>query len=110
VFKTTPTRQLAAWLFIRWFSGVNQTRRWAEATSTLPLRNSAALAIGKEPDLDPNIKIALSLLPFGQGEPAVAGWDPAREVLAETMRAIAAGQAPPDALRQAEAKIDPLLK
>jgi ABC-type glycerol-3-phosphate transport system substrate-binding protein len=110
VFKTTPTRQLAAWLFIRWFSGVNQTRRWAEATFTLPLRNSAAQAIGKEPDLDPNIKIALSLLPFGQSEPAVAGWDPAREVLAETMYAIAAGQAPPDALEQAEAKIDPLLK
>jgi len=110
VFKTTPTRQLAAWLFIRWFSGVNQTRRWAEVTSTLPLRNSAAQAIGKEPDLDPNIKIALSLLPSGQSEPAVAGWDPAREVLVETMRVIAAGQAPPDALGQAEAKIDPLLK
>ena len=110
VFKTTPTRQLAAWLFIRWFSGVNQTRRWAEATSTLPLRNLAALAIGKEPDLDPNIKVALSLLPSGQSEPAVAGWDPAREVLAEMMRVIAAGQAPPDALGQAEAKIDPLLK
>jgi hypothetical protein len=40
----------------------------------------------------------------------VAGWDPAREVLAETMRTIAAGQAPPDALGQAEAKIAPLLK
>jgi hypothetical protein len=89
---------------------VNQTRRWAEATSTLPLRNSAAQAIGQEPDLDPNIKIALSLLPFGQSEPAVAGWDPAREVLAETMRAIAAGQALPDALGLAEAKIEPLLK
>ena len=110
VFKTTPRQQLAAWLFIRWFSGVNQTRRWAEATSTLPLRNSAAQAIGQEPDLDPNIKAALRLLPFGQSEPAVAGWDPAREVLAETMRAIAAGQAPPDALGLAEAKIDLLLK
>ena len=110
VFKTTPTRQLAAWLFIRWFSGVNQTRRWAEATSTLPLRNSAAQAISKESDLDPNIKVALGLLPFGQSEPALAAWDPAREVLVETMRAIAAGQQPPDALGQAQAKIDPLLK
>jgi multiple sugar transport system substrate-binding protein len=109
VFKTTPRRQLAAWLFIRWFSGVNQTRRWAETTFTLPLRNSAAQAISQELDLDPNIKIALSLLPFGQSEPAVAAWEPAREVLVETMHAIAAGQQPPEALGQAEAKINPLL-
>jgi ABC-type glycerol-3-phosphate transport system substrate-binding protein len=90
VFKTTSRRQLAAWLFVRWFSGVNQTRRWAEATTTLPL--------------------ALSLLPFGQSEPAVAGWEPAREVLADTMRAVAGGLAPAAALEQAEAKVNPLLK
>jgi multiple sugar transport system substrate-binding protein len=109
VFKTTPRRQLAAWLFIRWFSGVNQTRRWAETTFTLPLRDSAAQAISQEPDLDPNIKVALSLLPFGQSEPAVTAWEPAREVLAETMHAIAAGQQAPEALEQAEAKVNPLL-
>jgi multiple sugar transport system substrate-binding protein len=109
IFKTTPRRQLAAWLFVRWFSGVNQTRRWAEATTTLPLRASAAQAMNKK-DADPNILTALSLLPFGQSEPAVAGWEPAREVLAETMRAVAGGQAPPAALEQAEAKVNALLK
>jgi multiple sugar transport system substrate-binding protein len=109
VFKTTPRRQLAAWLFIRWFSDVNQTRRWAEATTTLPLRKSAAQAMIKK-DMDPNIKIVLGLLPFGQSEPAVPGWDPAREVLAETMRAVAGGQAPPAALEQAEAQVNQLLR
>jgi multiple sugar transport system substrate-binding protein/sn-glycerol 3-phosphate transport system substrate-binding protein len=109
VLKTTPRRQMAAWLFIRWMGGVNQTRRWAEATTTLPLRNSAAQAMLKK-DIDPNIKLALDLLPFGQSEPAVPGWDAARHVLAETMRAVAGGQAPPAALEQAEAKINPLLK
>jgi len=109
IFKTTPRRQLAAWLFIRWFTGVNQTRRWAEATTTLPLRASAAQAMSKK-DADPNILIALSLLPFGQSEPAVAGWEPAREVLADAMRAVAGGQAPAAALEQAGAKVNPLLK
>jgi multiple sugar transport system substrate-binding protein len=109
VFKTTPKRQLAAWLFIRWFSGVNQTRRWAEATTTLPLRKSAAQAMIKK-DMDPNLKIVLDLLPFGQSEPAVTGWDPAREVLAETMRGVAGGQPPQPALEQAEAKVNLLLK
>ena len=110
VFKTTPKRQLAAWLFVRWFSGANQTRRWAEATTTLPLRKSATQAMIRK-DMDPNLKIVLDLLPFGQSEPAVAGWDPAREVLAETMRAVAAGgQLPQTALDQAEARVNPLLK
>jgi multiple sugar transport system substrate-binding protein/sn-glycerol 3-phosphate transport system substrate-binding protein len=109
VFKTTPQRQLAAWLFIRWFSGVNQTQRWAEATTTLPLRNSAAQAMLKK-DIDPNIKIVLSVLPFGQSEPALASWEPARDVLADTMRAVAGGQAPTAALEQAEAKVNALLK
>lgn len=110
VFKTTPQRQLAAWLFIRWFTGSNQTRRFAQATTTLPLRNSAAQAIAKEQDLDPNIKIVLSLLPFGQSEPAVTGWEGVREVLAETMRAVAGGVAPQTALDQAQAKVNTLLK
>jgi len=109
VFKTTPKRQLAAWLFIRWFSGVNQTRRWAEATSTLPLRKSAVQAMTKK-DMDPNLKIVLDLLPFGQSEPAVAGWDAAREVLAETMRAVARAQPSQAALDQAEARVNLLLK
>lgn len=109
VFQTMPRRQLAAWLFIRWFSGVNQTRRWAEATTTLPLRKSAAQAMIKK-DMDPNLKTVLDLLPFGQSEPAVTGWDSAREVLAETMRAVAGGQLPQTALDQAEAKVNPLLK
>jgi multiple sugar transport system substrate-binding protein len=110
VFKTTPRRQLAAWLFIRWFTGANQTRRWAEATTTLPLRGSAAQAMLKTPDLDPNIKIVLGLLPFGQSEPAVIGWEPARQVLAETMRSVADNVAPQTALDQADAKVTPLLR
>jgi len=110
MFKTTPQRQLAAWLFIRWFAGSNQTRRLAEATTTLPLRNSAAQTILKKQNLDPNIKIVLGLLPFGQSEPAVTGWEGARDVLADTMRAVAGGLAPQAALDQAEARVNGLLK
>ena len=110
VFKTTPQRQLAAWLFIRWFTGANQTRRWAEATTTLPLRNSAAQAMLKTQNLDPHIKIVLGLLPSGQSEPAVIGWEPARQVLADTMRSVASDVPPQTALDQAEAQVNPLLR
>lgn len=110
VFKTTPQRQLAAWLFIRWFTGANQTRRWAEATTTLPLRNSAAQAMLKTQNLDPNIKTVLGLLPFGQSEPAVIGWESARQVLADAMRSVASDVPPQTALDQAEAQVNPLLR
>jgi len=40
----------------------------------------------------------------------VPGWDAARHVLDDTMRAVAGGQSPTAALEQAEAKVNPLLK
>jgi multiple sugar transport system substrate-binding protein/sn-glycerol 3-phosphate transport system substrate-binding protein len=109
VFKTTPQHQLAAWLFVRWFNGAHQTRRWAEATNTLPLRLSVARQMNTK-DADPNLKTTLDLVPFGVGEPAVPGWNAAREILGDTLRAVAGGLAPATGLEQAEAKINPLLK
>jgi len=42
VFKTTPEKQLASWLFLKWFTAPEQTARWAIATGYFPVRKSAA--------------------------------------------------------------------
>jgi ABC-type glycerol-3-phosphate transport system substrate-binding protein len=38
---TTPEAQLAAWLFIRWFSEPEQQAKWAEISNYFPVRFSA---------------------------------------------------------------------
>jgi multiple sugar transport system substrate-binding protein len=39
--KTTPEKQLAAWLFIKWFSEPEQQARWAVISGYFPVRKAA---------------------------------------------------------------------
>ena len=41
ILKSTPEAQLAAWLFVRWFTEPEQQARWAEISSYYPVRFSA---------------------------------------------------------------------
>ena len=40
VYKTTPEKELAAWLVIKYLGEKNQTTKWAVATGYLPVRQS----------------------------------------------------------------------
>ena len=41
VFKTTPEKQLASWLFIKYFSSPEVTADWPPASGYLPIRKSS---------------------------------------------------------------------
>jgi multiple sugar transport system substrate-binding protein/sn-glycerol 3-phosphate transport system substrate-binding protein len=41
IFRGTPEKQLAAWIFIRWMNRPEQQARWARGTSYLPTGQSA---------------------------------------------------------------------
>ena len=47
MLKSTPAKQLAAWLFIRWFAETPQAVRWSQLTGLLPLRQSAGAGLGR---------------------------------------------------------------
>ncbi len=102
LFKSNPDRQLAAWLFIRWFSEPSQTQRWASANYTLPLRRSAITTLEAQPDLEPTFKRVIELAPYGRPEPSIAKWDDVGKIVLQAMRAVAGGMAPKEALNQAE--------
>jgi hypothetical protein len=40
LFRSTPERQLAGWLFLRWFTEPEQQARWARTFDALPVRVS----------------------------------------------------------------------
>ncbi len=102
ILQTTPERQRAAWLFVRWLAESRQTQRWAMATYTLPVRRSAVAALQEMQDLDPELAQVLALAPYGRPEPTVAGWEAVNQIVLEAMQAVTHGADPKAALEQAE--------
>lgn len=97
VFKSTPEKQLAAWIFIKWFTEAQQTARWAVQTGYLPVRKSAANSdvVKQAFDKDPNYKKAFDLLQYAKGEPTVPAWEAVRTTMQDAEVAVITGKMTP---------------
>jgi len=91
VFKTTPERQLASWLFIRWFTEKEQTAKWAEDSSYFPVRASAAAEMTDFFASKPMYAQAWSWVKYGRTEPNIPGWQEVRGIIGDAMTAIING-------------------
>lgn len=88
VFKTTPEKELAAWLVIKFLGAKEQTTRWAVATGYLPVRQSAKAdviaAFKKDPAWGPVADTYAKMFDWAQYamvESPVAGYDPVRSLI-----------------------------
>ncbi|MBN1888057.1 MAG: extracellular solute-binding protein [Thermoflexales bacterium] len=109
VLKTTPERQVAAWLFVRWFAQARQVRRWARASSTVPIRLSVARELLEIPDTPPAFKTVLELATYGQPEPSTPAWNALRGMAVEAMQAVVEGADPKNALDRAAMSANSIL-
>jgi len=91
VFKSTPERQLAAWLFLRWFTEREQTAKWAEDSSYFPVRKSAAAEMTDFFARQPLYAQAWSYVQYGRTEPNVPSYQEVRNIVADAMTAIING-------------------
>ncbi|HEY66085.1 MAG TPA: extracellular solute-binding protein [Caldilineae bacterium] len=89
--KTTPERELATWIFIKYFTSPEIQARWAKVSNYFPVRKSAAEALTDYFEANPAYKTAFELLPYGKFEPPVPGYDFVRDKVREAMAAIADG-------------------
>lgn len=90
VFKTTPERQLASWLFLKWLTEPEQNARWSVATGYLPVRISASESpLFKN---QPLLKKAMEFIPYARSEPAIYGWEAVRSILYRTMNDVVSGE------------------
>jgi multiple sugar transport system substrate-binding protein len=80
VCRTTPEAQLAAWLFIRWFTQPEQQSRWVQETCYFPVRRSAA------PEQATYYRMAFDLLSASRSEPTVIRYQHVRTLLAQAVR------------------------
>jgi multiple sugar transport system substrate-binding protein len=111
LFRSTPEKQLASWLFLKWFTEPEQQVRWVRTFSALPVRISTADLLETYIVENPRYEIALDLLDDEVAvEPGVAGYGACRESIQEMLAAIARqGEPAPwlaDTLRECEASLE----
>jgi ABC-type glycerol-3-phosphate transport system substrate-binding protein len=109
MLRSTPARQLAAWLFIRWFSDAPRTVRWSELTGLLPLRKSAAQGLANVFTLNAGFKVAFDLLSVARAQPAIPQWGSIAELLVHAVNAAVEGNDPAQVLNEAAKFADGLL-
>jgi len=113
-FKSTPEKQLASWLFIRWFTDPEQTAEWARRSSYLPVRRSAMdqASLRSHWAKDPQGRSAFDLSATALPEPNVRGQQDIRAVIEELLTAIATGRLTgvEQALAEAAAKANAILR
>jgi ABC-type glycerol-3-phosphate transport system substrate-binding protein len=98
VFKTTPQKQLAGWLFIKWFTEPEQAARWAIAAKHFPVHKSAIETETMKAYFEENplYEEAFGLLEYAMMEPAIAGWRGIQDVLNKAIVGVASGQISPE--------------
>ncbi len=91
--ETTPEQQLAAWLFVRWFTEAEQQAEWVNISNYFPVRYSVADGLGSYFEENPRYQDAFSILQTGDSsaEPPYAGYDEVRDLAEAAFNAILDG-------------------
>ena len=79
ICRSTPEKQLAAWLFIRWFTQPGPQSEWSHATGYFPVRRSTAR------DVASYFRVSYGLLALGKPEPRVIGYGAVREMIEDCL-------------------------
>ncbi|MFP4644184.1 MAG: ABC transporter substrate-binding protein [Spirochaetales bacterium] len=93
--RTTPEEQLAAWLFLRWYTEKPQQERWAKASNYFSPRKSVTEGEGLDDYIEENpvYADALELLDTAEtnAEPPYAGYDEVRDLMEQAFNSILDG-------------------
>jgi ABC-type glycerol-3-phosphate transport system substrate-binding protein len=89
---TTPEQELAAWLFVKWFTSPEIQSQWVAASGYFPTRASTPVDdYIAATDFGTQWKQALDLLPYGTYEPQLISYEQVRTRLQEDFNAIMQG-------------------
>jgi ABC-type glycerol-3-phosphate transport system substrate-binding protein len=114
VLKSTPQKQLASWLFIKWFSEQAQTADWATKSYYMPVRKSAANDEALKTywtSKDPQGRQAYDTIGASIPEPNVRGQQEIRDVILDMYVKVTTGKATPEAaIKDAGTKANDILK
>src|SRR5690606_5340819 len=66
--RTTPEKELAAWLFTKYYTSTDVQAAWAEASNYFPVRASVADGLADYFEVEPAFGAAFALLQYGYYE------------------------------------------
>jgi multiple sugar transport system substrate-binding protein/sn-glycerol 3-phosphate transport system substrate-binding protein len=92
--KSTPEKELAAWLFLKYFTQPEVQAEWAQVSGYYPVRASVADSMTDFIAKNTQFKAGYDLLKYGIYEPPVPGYDFVRESLGKTLAQIVADPYP----------------
>jgi multiple sugar transport system substrate-binding protein/sn-glycerol 3-phosphate transport system substrate-binding protein len=100
--KSTPQRQLAAWLLVKFLTQPGPQAKWVEATNYFPVRKSTTAQLGAYLSKNPNYKIAFDLLLGAdvKAEPPFAGYAEVRDAVEAAFNKILDGAGIDSTLQQ----------
>lgn len=85
ICRTTPQAQLAAWLFLKWFTEPAQQARWVRTSNYFPVRKSTAGELVSYFAENPQYKSAYDLLEYGKSEPSLGTYQQVRRLIQGAM-------------------------
>jgi multiple sugar transport system substrate-binding protein len=110
ILKSTPDKQMAAWLFVRWLLSPESQSQWVEQTGLFPLRHSVLDMVGPYLLASPQWGAANAALVHAQGVPQMASWRKVRYVLEDGMTVLFQENLPPDKLPALLVEMDALVQ
>ncbi|MEZ4632034.1 MAG: extracellular solute-binding protein [Deinococcales bacterium] len=84
-------KQVAAWLFVKYYTSAEVQAKWVRASNYFPVRKSVADDLGDYFEADPAYAAAFALLDYSKAEPPMPGYDFVRDLVSEAMAAIIDG-------------------
>ena len=108
ICRTTAQQQLAAWLFLKWFTGPQQQARWVRASNYFPVRKSTAKELGDYFAENPNYERAYRLLSYGKSEPTAISYEAVRKLITDAIVETADGADVATVLAELEVKANDL--
>ncbi len=111
IFQSVPERELAAWLFFKYWAEPENVAKWAMVANYFPIRKSAIELPEMQEYMkkNPQYKTAFDLLPYGRMEPSVAGYQQIRGIIGDMMKQVIEGMDPQQALEAAAAEAQSVL-
>jgi ABC-type glycerol-3-phosphate transport system substrate-binding protein len=88
---STPERELATWLFMKWFTQPEQQAKWIMASNYFPSREGTVPLLEEFAAEDAVWASGLELVPLGKVEPSIASWASVRRLLQDAFSEIIQG-------------------
>jgi ABC-type glycerol-3-phosphate transport system substrate-binding protein len=113
VFKSTPEKQLASWLFIKWMTDTDQNALFASTSYYMPVRKTAAdsQTLKDYWAKVPQGKQGFDLIQYSTPEPNIRGQQDIRDVIFNMITEVISGKSTPDgAIATATTKANQIIK